>query len=70
LADYSGPLRHVVEKMLLHRGRRAASCRVLAPAGGPRTYSVLLDEAGIREQFFIDLQHVEKFAETGNEQFV
>ena len=70
MADYSGPLRLLVEKMLMHRGRRAANCRVFAPASGPRAYSVIVDEAGVRDQFFIDVVRVEKFAETGNEQFV
>ena len=70
MPDFSGHLRQLVEKMLLHRGRRAASCRVFAPGGGTRTYSVILEEGGIREQFFIENKHVEQFAETGNEQFV
>ena len=56
--------------MLLHRGRRGASCRVFAPGGGTRTYSVILEEGGIREQFFIENKHVERFAESGNEQYV
>ena len=70
MPDFSGHLRQVVEKMLLHRGRRAASCRVFAPGGGTRTYTVLLEESGIREQIFIENSHVEKFAESGNEQYV
>lgn len=70
MPDFSGHLRQAVEKMLIHRGRRGASCRVFAPGGGTRTYSVILEEAGIREQFFIENAHVERFAETGNEQFV
>jgi hypothetical protein len=68
--DFSGHLRQAVEKMLLHRGRRGASCRVFAPGSGNRAYTVILEEGGIREQFFIDNRHVEQFAETGNEQFV
>jgi len=68
--DFSGHLRQAVEKMLIHRGRRNASCRVFAPGGGSRGYSVILEEAGIREQFFIEHAQVERFAETGNEQFV
>ena len=68
MADYSGPLRQVVEKMLMHRGRRKATCRVFPPTSGP--YSVLIDEGGVREQFSVDQHHVAKFAETGNEQFV
>ena len=70
MPDCSAHLRQVVEKMLLHRGRRSASCRVFAPGGGTRTYSVILEEGGIREQFFIENAHVERFAETGNDQFV
>lgn len=70
MADVSGNLRQVIEKHLLHRGRRAANCRVFAPTGLGRTYTVILEEAGIREQFFIESKEVERFAETGNEQFV
>ena len=70
MPDFSGHLRQLVEKMLLHRGRRAASCRVFAPGGGTRAYTVILEESGIREQFFIEHAHVERFAETGNDQFV
>jgi hypothetical protein len=68
VADYSGPLRQLVEKMLMHRGRRRATCRVFPPTNGP--YSVIIDEAGVREQFSIDQHHVAKFGETGNDQFV
>jgi len=68
--DFSGHLRQIVEKMLIQRGRRNATCRVFAPGGGNRNYSVILEESGIREQFFIDSPQVERFAETGNEQFV
>ncbi|MBI3934471.1 MAG: hypothetical protein HY316_07235 [Acidobacteria bacterium] len=70
MPDFSGHLRQMVEKMLVQRGRRNASCRVFAPGGGTRTYSVILEESGIREQFFIENAYVERFAETGNEQFV
>jgi len=70
VADFSGHLRQLVEKMLIQRGRRRASCRVYAPAGVTRTYSVILEEAGVREQLFIEVSHVERFAESGNEQFV
>ena len=70
MPDVSGHLRQLVEKTLVRRGRRGASCRVFAPGGVTRTYSVILEESGIREQFFIENAHVERFAETGNEQFV
>ena len=70
MPDVSGHLRQMVEKMLLQRGRRGASCRVFAPGGGTRTYTVILEESGIREQFFIENAHVERFAESGNEQYV
>ena len=70
MPDFSGHLRQLVEKMLLHRGRRGASCRVFAPGGGNRAYTVILEESGIREQFFIDNKHVEQFAESGNDQYV
>lgn len=70
MPDFSTHLRQLVEKMLLHRGRRAASCRVFPPSGGNRSYTVILEESGIREQFFIDNAHVERFAESGNDQFV
>jgi hypothetical protein len=56
--------------MLLHRGRRGASCRVFAPGGGNRSYTVILEESGIREQFFIENARVERFAESGNDQYV
>ena len=70
MADLSSNVRQLAEKMLLHRGLRGASCRVFAPAGMGRAYTVIVEQSGIREQFFIDTQDVERFAETGNEQFV
>ena len=70
MPDLSGHVRQLIEKHLIHRGRRAASCRVFAPGGVTRSYSVILEEGGIREQFFLDNAHVERFVETGNEQFV
>ena len=70
MPDFSSNLRLLVEKLLIHRGRRNATCRVFAPAGGLRSYSILLEEAGVREQFFIENAHVELFAESGNEQYV
>jgi hypothetical protein len=56
--------------MLMQRGRRGASCRVFAPGGSARNYTVILEESGIREQFFIESGQVDRFVETGNEQFV
>jgi hypothetical protein len=60
----------LVEKLLIRRGQRNASCKVFAPGGMGRNYSVVLEEAGIREQFFLDGSDVERFVETGNEQFI
>jgi hypothetical protein len=54
--------------MLIHRGRRMLPACVFAPGGGTRGYSDPGREPG-REQFFIEISHVERFAETGNEQF-
>jgi hypothetical protein len=68
--EFSSNLRQLIEKLLIHRGRRNATCRVFPPAGGIRSYSIVLEEAGIREQFFIENAHVERFAESGNEQYV
>ena len=70
MPDYCHSLRRVVEKMLIHRGRRNATCRVFPPASGTRTYSVVLEESQVREQFFLDPGQVEQFAKTGNEQYV
>jgi hypothetical protein len=70
LPDYSHSLRQLVEKMLIHRGRRNATCRVFPPASGTRTYSVVLEESQVREQFFLDPGQVEQFGRTGNEQYV
>jgi hypothetical protein len=70
VADLTGHLRQLIEKLLIRRGRRNASCRVFSPAGMGRSYTVILEEAGIREQFFLDNSDVERFGETGNEQFL
>ena len=71
MPDLTGNLRQLVEKMLIRRGQRNATCRVFQPSGGMgRNYSVVLEEAGIREQFFLDVSDVERFVETGNEQFI
>ena len=70
MADNSVTLRQLIEKHLLHRGRRTAICRVYHPVGLGHTYTVMLEEIGIREQFFMDATQVEKFIQTGNEQFV
>ena len=69
MPEFSVNLRQLIEKTLLRRGRRNAACRVYPPTGSLRSYSVILEEAGVREQFFIDNSAVEKFAETGNEQY-
>jgi len=68
--EFATNLRQLIEKQLLRRGRRNATCRVFPPGGTTRSYSVVLEEAGIREQFFIENAHVERFAESGNEQYV
>ena len=70
MSDLSGNLRQLIEKMLIRRGQRNASCKVFAPGGMARNYSVVLEEAGIREQFFLDGSDVERFVETSNEQFI
>ena len=70
MPDVSSNVRQLIEKLLLHRGLRGASCRVFSPAGLGKTYTIILEQSGIREQFFLDTQDVERFAETGNEQFV
>ncbi|HWP84634.1 MAG TPA: hypothetical protein VNN17_05555 [Terriglobia bacterium] len=70
MPDFSGHLATLVEKMLLHRGKRNTRFRVFPPSANTRSYSVILEESGIREQFFIEHAYVERFAESGNEQFV
>jgi hypothetical protein len=70
MADHSAPLRQLIEKLLLYRGLRNAKCRVFAPAAGVRSYSVVIEESGVREQFLLELAHVEQFLATGNEQNV
>ena len=70
MADNSVALRQLIEKHLLHRGLRSAICRVYQPAGLGHNYTVIMEESGIREQFFMDVSQVEKFLQTGNEQFV
>ena len=70
MPDFSGNLRQLIEKLLIHRGRRNARCRVFPPSPGLRSYSVILEEAGIREQFYVQNSNVERFAESGNEQYV
>jgi hypothetical protein len=70
LPDFSVNLRQLIEKLLIHRGMRNAHCRVFPPTGGLRAYTILLEDSGVREQFFIDNAHVERFAESGNEQYV
>ena len=66
----SEALRQLTEKMLLRRGRRSAICRVYPPGGAGSIYTLILEDSGIREQFFMDVAQVKKFVETGNEQFV
>jgi predicted nucleotide-binding protein (sugar kinase/HSP70/actin superfamily) len=63
-------LRQLIEKHLLHRGRRNAICHVYLPVGLSHTYTIILEEIGVREQFFMDVSQVEKFIQTGNQQFV
>ena len=70
MADNSVALRQLIEKHLLHRGRRNAICRVYLPVGLSHTYTVILEEIGVREQFFMDASQVEKFIQTSNPQFV
>jgi hypothetical protein len=70
VADFSTNLRQLIEKLLIHRGRRNATCRVFPPNVGTRLYTVLLEERGVREQFFIESAHVDRYAESGNEQYV
>jgi hypothetical protein len=38
--------------------------------GLSHTYTIILEEIGVREQFFMDVSQVEKFIQTGNQQFV
>lgn len=68
--DASAALSQLIEKLLLHRGKRDFSCRVYPPAAGLRSYSVVLEGNRIREQFFLEPHRVEQFALTGNEQYV
>ena len=70
MSDLTGNVRLLIEKMLIRRGQRNATCRVFQPNSMGRNYSVVLEEAGIREQFFLDGSEVERFVETGNEQFI
>jgi hypothetical protein len=68
--DFSVNLRQLIEKLLIRRGLRNVTCRVFPPSVGSHLYSVLLEERGVREQFFIENAHVQRFGETGNEQDV
>lgn len=70
MTDYSEKIRHLIEKLLIHKGRRGVVVRVFPPGGGVRTYSVVLEEARSREQLFLDGSHVEHYGRTGNEQYV
>ena len=60
----------LIEKLLLNRGRRGTTCKVYAPTGGVRTYSVVLEEGHSREQFSLDPVRSAEFTTTGNEQYV
>lgn len=68
MAHYGENLRMLIEKLLMYRGRRFTTCRVFPPSPGSRVYSLILEESGIREQFYLDAMHVEQFAKTGNDQ--
>ena len=70
MADYSERVRLLVEKLLLHRGRRHATCRVFPPSPGARTYSVLLEESQVREQFYVETSQIEQFVKTGNDRYI
>jgi len=70
MMDYSAKIRTLIEKLLIHKGRRGVVVRVFPPGGGARTYSVVLEEHRSREQLYLDGSHVEHYGRTGNEQYV
>lgn len=63
-------VRILVEKHSLHKGKRGLICRVFAPSGGARTYTVVLEYNRVREQIFLDSGAVSQFDRTGNEQLI
>ena len=70
MLSVSTAISQFIEKFLLYRGRRSTTCRVYAPTGGMRTYSVFLEEDRLREQFYLDPTRAEEILTTGNEQYV
>ena len=60
----------LIEKFLLHRSRRDITCRVYSPSGNLRTYSVILEGNRVRQQFYLETNRAEQYAQTGNEQYV
>lgn len=61
-------LRVLVEKLSLHKGKRGLVCRVFPPAAGSRSYVVVLEYNGVREQVFLDPVVVSNYDRTGIDQ--
>ncbi|MSO19286.1 MAG: hypothetical protein EXQ56_02305 [Acidobacteria bacterium] len=72
MSEAAEKVRVLIEKLLLHKGMRGVICRVFPPggSGGGSRYTVLLEKGTVREQVFLDIVAVQRYTQTGNEQFV
>jgi len=70
MSNIADKVRILVEKHSLHKGKRGLVCRVFAPSGGARNYTVVLEYNRVREQIFLDGGAVSQFERTGNEQLI